>query len=429
MKKVFVASRFGEFKYIRKKLREELSTRGMEVIDLNDNIADSNSPIERSLENVRQSEIMLLLLGDTYGTVPFNKSKSFTHLEYEEALKTHKNIYVFCIGDSYIDTQINYSSSENMQEWQKQLENNHTLSFYDRTKSKDIIIDGIIKSVYRKPEPTVWIDEDTGLMWQVKVQNHDEHGRYPWDEIFNYATNLNINNYGGFNDWRVPTFEELSTLMIDKSYPNNDSSDGETFIKKPLLNSMTMKYGRFWSKTSNEKNSKLAYGVNFNRVRDNSLSKKGAKDKFQTRYIRCVRQFNYQDVDEEWKKVDFSEISSIELFLQKYPNTNSKYIDEAEEKLQELFNKEQEYYNSLSLFEKKLFNRSQSDKNIPESTFLFKCIEKGEFDSEKCEALLKLKELMQEENKWKESSTAKKPEKDKKYKQTLQVIELLKECT
>ena len=96
MTKIFIASRFGEFKYIRKKLGEELSNRGMEVIDLNDNMADSNSPIERSLENVRQSEILLLLLGNTYGTVPLNKLKSFTHLEYEEALKSQKK-YIFFV--------------------------------------------------------------------------------------------------------------------------------------------------------------------------------------------------------------------------------------------------------------------------------------------------------------------------------------------
>ena len=400
----------------------------MEVIDLNDNMADSNSPIERSLENVRQSEILLLLLGNTYGTVPLNKLKSFTHLEYEEALKSQKKIYVFCIGDAYADNQINYSSSQNMQEWQKQLEDNHTLSFYDTQKSKDTIVDGIVKSIYKKPEPAVWIDEDTGLMWQVKVQNHDEHGRYPWDDIFNYANSLNTNNYGGFSDWRVPTFKELSSLMTNKSYPNNDSSDSETFIKKPLLNSMTMKYGRFWSKTTNNKNSKHAYGVNFNRLRENSLSKNGNKDKFQTRYIRCVRQSTYQEVEEAWNKVDLSKVNSIELFLQTHPNSNSEYINNAKEKLRELLNKEKDYYDSLSLFEKKLFNRSKSDKNIPKSTFLFKCIEKGEFDSEKYKALSKLKELMQKENKWKEFSTAKRPEKDKKYQQTLQVLELLKEC-
>ena len=111
-KKIFLASRFEEFSYIRKMLKEELVNLGMDIVDLNDNIADSHPPIERSLENVRRSDIMILLIGDTYGTVPFEELKSYTHLEYDEALNNQLDIYIFCIGKylyfkTYVDCIIN----------------------------------------------------------------------------------------------------------------------------------------------------------------------------------------------------------------------------------------------------------------------------------------------------------------------------------
>ena len=53
----------------------------------------------------------------------------------------------------------------------------------------------------------VWIDTDpdTNIMWQVDVDNKE----YIRAEAFEYAKELNAKNYGGYNDWRVPTRDEL----------------------------------------------------------------------------------------------------------------------------------------------------------------------------------------------------------------------------
>jgi CRISPR/Cas system CMR subunit Cmr6 (Cas7 group RAMP superfamily) len=62
--------------------------------------------------------------------------------------------------------------------------------------------------------------------------------------------------------------------------------------------------------------------------------------------------------------------------------------------------------------------------NDTDDIVLFNAIKKGQFDKSKLEALEILKEKMQKLGKWIE--TSKKPTKDKKYKRTLEVIEMIK---
>lgn len=423
MKKVFLASRFGEFEKIREKIKEELLSCNMSVIALDDNKAVAHSPIERSLQNVRDANIFILLIGDTYGGIPNGYLKSYTHLEYEEALKNNKSIYVFAIGKSYKNGLINYSSIPNMAKWQRDLEENHTISMFSDDKDIGLIVHKIVTSVY-DVENKIWFDEDTGLMWQVKIDSTEEHGRFPWNDIFRYCDNKNKESYGGFSDWRVPTIEELETLVTNESNPNSYGYDEETFIKKPLLYSMSMRYGRFWSSTSNPNNNDLAFGINFNRKRVNSQSKNGNKEKYKTRYIRCVRLHLHEEVKKEWDKVkDSVEKENFEIFIKKF--SHSKYTESAKLKLKELLKKEKSLLDNLNPIEKRLIKIESN--NMPKSTLLLNSIKNGLFDDMKYEALLELKRIMQKEKVWKASSSAKNLNKDKKYQRTLDVIKLLQQ--
>lgn len=425
MKKIFIASRFGEFKEIREKLRKELLDCNLYPIDLNDNQAVSHPPLSRSLQNVRESDIVILLIGDTYGEPPKGKEKSYTHLEYEEAVKNHIPIYPFAIGKSYKDNQISYSENKNLNNWQEVLENNHTLSMFDNENDIGLIVHKIVTSVY-EVENKVWLDEETGLMWQVKIDASEVHGRLPWNDIFQYCTNKNKENFSGFNDWRVPTLEELETLVTNDSYPNCYGYDEESFIKKPLLYSMNMRYGRFWSATSNLEDDNFAYGINFNRQRENSQSKKGKKEKYKTRYIRCVRLWRSQDIEQEWLTIkDSRDKDILSNFQNKFPNSN--FQNKIEEIIEEIDLEKQKYFESLNPIDQRLWHFSQNHSSTPKTTLLLNAIKNREFDDMKQEALIELKKLMISENLWKESSTAKNPSKDKNYKRTLEIISMMKE--
>jgi len=426
MKKVFIASRFGEFHKIRKKLTNELKEINMFPINLDDNFAVAQPPLERSLENIRSSEIVILLLGDTYGTVPNGKDKSYTHLEYEEAIRHNKLVFVFGIGSLYANNNIKYSNDYRMKEWQQKIENNGVLSKLDYSRSIHELVYQILFNVYSEVNRT-WLDEETGLIWQVKLDTTEEHGRLQWQDIFLYCDNKNKEAYGGYTDWRIPTIDELNTIYTNEGIFNPINYDKETFIKKPLLYSMRMQWGRFWSATSNEKNYNFAYGINFNRKRGNSKSKNGHKEKTATRYVRCVRGWLNSIINPRWELIkDSKSIEEFEKFKKRFPN--SKYETLVDEKIYNLHKLQDNYLEKLSLFERKELEFRKLNPNYTNGIFL-KAIEDNFFQECKKEALINLKQKMKDSKEWKElSSNIKMPKnaaKKKKYENTIKIINML----
>jgi hypothetical protein len=182
-KEIFLASRFKEFEEIREKLAEKIDNyHFMEAIDLNDNQASHRSPLEESLFHVRKSEIMILLVGETYGTIPEGEEKSYTHLEYLEAVKESSNtrVLVFCIGEPYAGPFIEYSKTDdNMREWQIDLEKNHRLSKFGDEEDVDNIVEKImimlLSSVYDlNPEENLMLSQDDEL-YLDDIQEDDEN--------------------------------------------------------------------------------------------------------------------------------------------------------------------------------------------------------------------------------------------------------------
>jgi serine/threonine-protein kinase len=54
------------------------------------------------------------------------------------------------------------------------------------------------------------LDRETDLAWQRSAS----FDRMVWKEGFDYVKILNQNQYGGCQDWRYPTQEELATLIV-----------------------------------------------------------------------------------------------------------------------------------------------------------------------------------------------------------------------
>ena len=89
----------------------------------------------------------------------------------------------------------------------------------------------------------VVIDNNTGLMW---MQN-------PLDKLFTWDEACEVKHeFEGFDDWRVPTIEEL-TGIID--YKKSDSTCNDVF--------RFGKYSVFWSSSPKVGNTNYAWYVNF----------------------------------------------------------------------------------------------------------------------------------------------------------------------
>ena len=62
--------------------------------------ARSNSPLETCLHEVRESDLILLLVGSRYGSLARKSQKSFTELEYREAYRLGKEVLVYFRDES-----------------------------------------------------------------------------------------------------------------------------------------------------------------------------------------------------------------------------------------------------------------------------------------------------------------------------------------
>ena len=117
----------------------------------------------------------------------------------------------------------------------------------------------------------VILDNNTGLIWQQTISTD----KYQWDDAVSYCNGL---SYAGYSDWRLPTPQELLTIVDNsKEYPAID----ETYFPN------TPAYlGYFWSSTTvnytNSPDSAWCVGFREGNV-INNFSKTASI------YVRCVR--------------------------------------------------------------------------------------------------------------------------------------------
>jgi len=100
------------------------------------------------------------------------------------------------------------------------------------------------------------------LMWSESVNKH-----MTWEEAIKYANDL---REGGYDDWRLPTIEELVSLIDYTKFG-------------PACNDTRMNSARYWSCTTYAGNTSYAWSVFFN------FGSVYYQYKANNGYVRCVR--------------------------------------------------------------------------------------------------------------------------------------------
>lgn len=141
---------------------------------------------------------------------------------------------------------------------------------------------------------TMTRDNVTGLVWEAKTDDgsiHDKDNTYTWCDT-NPATNggdagtcgmdphttdfiddLNAANYGGHNDWRIPTIKELATIVNSEIY---NASINNTFFPNTASSN-------YWTSTTYAYSNGDAWRVRF------SSGVTEGKSKSNSYYVRAVR--------------------------------------------------------------------------------------------------------------------------------------------
>ncbi|XCN72502.1 MAG: DUF1566 domain-containing protein [Candidatus Electrothrix aestuarii] len=119
-------------------------------------------------------------------------------------------------------------------------------------------------------------DTETGLMWKRCAEGlsgvnceEGEMERYTWDEAVKRFKKI---DYAGYADWRLPTIDELKTLLQcskgkDKDGDCNDGSEKPTINQQAFPNTEAGRFfeaGQFWSGSPYAYLSDFAWFVGFN---------------------------------------------------------------------------------------------------------------------------------------------------------------------
>ena len=73
------------------------------------------------------------------------------------------------------------------------------------------------------------LDRKTNLLWMAKDYWQLESKWVNWYTAKEYAKKMNYKNYAGYQDWRIPTAKEASTLY-DRRKRNTDKDGDKIFI-------------------------------------------------------------------------------------------------------------------------------------------------------------------------------------------------------
>jgi len=121
---------------------------------------------------------------------------------------------------------------------------------------------------YSQAEITMIQDPRTNLMWEDTPHVREAKIRQP--RAKEYCEELTL---GGFNDWRLPTIQELLTIIDYKR------------VSPAILRefSYTEDESFYWTKTRVADEDDAFWGVNFKRGYSSKASE------YYDRYVRCVR--------------------------------------------------------------------------------------------------------------------------------------------
>lgn len=131
-KTVFISSTFEDLKEYRKVVWNVLEKQDVYVNGMERFGARKSTPLETCLEEIRNSDIYIGIIGMVYGSIETNSGKSYTQLEYEEAIINNLDIHIYLIDEGKTKFYIRHIDFKNYKKLLKfkLILREHTVKFF-----------------------------------------------------------------------------------------------------------------------------------------------------------------------------------------------------------------------------------------------------------------------------------------------------------
>ena len=272
---VFVSSTYTDLKEERQAAVEAILSSGnipagMELFSAGDE--SQMTVIERWID---ESDVYLLILGGRYGSVESKSGKSYTHLEYEYALKQGKPLFAVVISERAIDEKVTISgrtvieqdNTHLLKDFRAQV-TNHLVKFWDDKKDIKIAIHETLAEFSYKKELIGWIRGDnavnTGALAEEiarltkenaelrdKLSGSNSNGSTALYSGLNYQelrellkrVKINVDGIDNLFNWLAINGEKLAkTVRTDSA---NDMSILDRLLEFKLVSRRQVTYGSF----------------------------------------------------------------------------------------------------------------------------------------------------------------------------------------
>ncbi|MFZ6693306.1 DUF4062 domain-containing protein [Undibacterium sp. SXout20W] len=203
---IFISSRFAEFNDLRKAIARKLNDFAyvpLHPIELNDNGADTESPSSLCINWVKRSELLILIVGDTYGPIVQGTDLSCTHIEYRTAMEegSETRVLPFFISSSPKGSASSFDEKK-LAEFKSEVLSNQRAAVYDRPKTEDdlqLIIDSIVHTIIR-------------TVWEIRFQDNEQTAETDW-EIGDDVTGISDTELTKLTSIRPEPISEIALLL------------------------------------------------------------------------------------------------------------------------------------------------------------------------------------------------------------------------
>lgn len=151
--RVFVSSTYEDMIEYRDAVSEALNSIEQLPVGMEHFVASPEKSLEVCLSDVRRCQLYILVIGMRYGSVDLGTGKSYTELEYEEAVKYNIPVLAFVIDEAkcailpkFVDVG---EKAQKLLEFKKKLDSEHMVS---RFGSIDDLKNGVIRAVQAQVE-------------------------------------------------------------------------------------------------------------------------------------------------------------------------------------------------------------------------------------------------------------------------------------
>lgn len=154
--RIFISSTYEDMLPYREAVSDALTSIEHLPIGMEQFVSTPDRPLDVCLTDVRRCQLYVVLVGMRYGSIDDETGKSFTELEYEEALKNNIPVLAFVINENecsvlpkFVDTG---ASAEKLKHFKDRLDERMTSRFTSVEHLKELVVRSVEAQVKRTTE-------------------------------------------------------------------------------------------------------------------------------------------------------------------------------------------------------------------------------------------------------------------------------------